>query len=407
MGNADSKSAHSSRRHTPTTAENEEHAAGRKRRSLSPSLPGRSESLQIKTTPALPTIQNSSASFHSTATAEAQHEAAKRRIQARRAKSFRAPRRSDGGSFRVFVCPITSLSTTQKKLIEVKWYELQRADIFEVGRNVMETLFRRDPLFLRIINLQHLADRKNDSWKTHIHFRAHVQRFCEALNETIRHLDDPATAVDKVHEFGASHVFIYEPNDSAHAKHRLPSAYWDALLFALNKAAKDLQVESSRGSESPSQMGYDRRFLLPGDESSQCTTPSPSPSPTPCLSLDPTNTPRRYPTRSVCPRASEAWNLLATYFVNQCRFGYWNEIILRQMLDRLQSGVRRLASTDEEASPREEAEIADLSIKTDAAATGSLSSTSNGSASSSSSSTTPAFNQLEMFALRRQQQTIE
>ncbi|KAI6213607.1 hypothetical protein M3Y94_00170100 [Aphelenchoides besseyi] len=401
MGNADSKSSgHNSRRHTPT-----EHDVRKTRRSLSPSqhLPGRSESLQIKTTPALPIIQNSSASFHTTATASAQHEAAKRRIQQRRAKSFRAPRRSgDSGSFRVSVCPITNLTSNQKKLIQVKWFELDRQGIIDVSQNVCETIFCREPLFLRLLNLQHVSDR---SWRFHINFRSHVQRFSEVLNLAIRTLEDPHSTIDRLHEFGASHFYVYGSEDcKKNSKHRIPSAYWETFIFALNKAAKDLQVESSRGSESPSQ-GYDRRFLLPGDESSQCNSPSPtpsslSPSPSP-ISLDPSATPRRYG-RSVCPTAAEAWSILANYIVDQIKWGYSNEILLQQMLTRLQAGLHQYSNADDESNS---SELNELSIKTESAANGSLSSTSNGSSSSTSSSNTaPLFQNLMPI---RQQQTVE
>jgi hypothetical protein len=117
MGNADSQliDRTARRQHTPT--ETRQNSSHRKRRSLSPiqRKEERSDSLQIiqirfvKTDNVIissPTtfrtqivcssvVQQSSASFHSNGNANGAdlHEAAKKRIQQRRAKSFRTPRR--------------------------------------------------------------------------------------------------------------------------------------------------------------------------------------------------------------------------------------------------------------------------------------------------------------------------
>lgn len=56
------------------------------------------------------------------------------------------------------------------------------------------------------------------------------------------------------------------------------------------------------------------------------------PSPTPFANLGVTPF-RRY--GSVCPRAAEAWNLLAMYSVSQMRFGYEMERQLQAELGRL------------------------------------------------------------------------
>lgn len=96
-----------------------------------------------------------------------------RRIQQRRAKSFRGGRPS--GSFRVPVCPVTGLTSTQKRLIEARWHELDKQAVLELGRNVFETLFRREPRFLQALGLRHLAGPRINEWRFHVNFRVQVQ----------------------------------------------------------------------------------------------------------------------------------------------------------------------------------------------------------------------------------------
>lgn len=64
------------------------------------------------------------------------------------------------------------------------------------------------------------------------------------LAEVIRTLDDPQIGLDRLREFGASYA-IQEVN----GERCVPSGYWETLAFAINNAAKDLQIESSRSSE--------------------------------------------------------------------------------------------------------------------------------------------------------------
>lgn len=64
------------------------------------------------------------------------------------------------------------------------------------------------------------------------------------LADVIRTLDDPQIGLDRLREFGASYAISENQGER-----RVPSGYWDTLAFAMNNAAKDLQVESSRSSE--------------------------------------------------------------------------------------------------------------------------------------------------------------
>ncbi|KAI6189858.1 GLOBIN domain-containing protein [Aphelenchoides bicaudatus] len=388
MGNAESNSqqhqGHHSRKQTPTT----DHE--RKRRSLSPSQLQMSSSDKTITTSALSNAQNSSSSFHSTTDTQ---QAVRRRINQRRAKSFRVPNRGvHGGSFRVTVCPVTGLSDNQKQLIQQKWLELDKAGILEFGFKVFQIVFNRDKKFLKVIGLFHLADRKPNSWKGQVNFRVHTQRFCECLDSLIRNLDEPEKCVGLLHEFGSSHLSTYEKDNACEKMQKLPGSYWDSIIYAINNCAKDLQVESSRGSESPRNNTYDKRFLLPGDDLSLNTSSAcPSPTQFSSCSLGPAT-----PRRSVCPRECESWCIFASYVVNQMRFGFEMERLLQAELRRLLAGSVQLSwqlpSSDENTttfSSRDDGTLDGLSIQTNTTALhggGSISSTSNSSNSSSGSS---------------------
>lgn len=66
----------------------------------------------------------------------------------------------------------------------------------------------------------------------------------------IRNLYDAEKSLGALHEFGALHYSNLEQETPCELKaYKLPAAYFDSLIFAVNNAAKDLQVESSRGSE--------------------------------------------------------------------------------------------------------------------------------------------------------------
>lgn len=66
----------------------------------------------------------------------------------------------------------------------------------------------------------------------------------------IRQFDEPDKVVSLLHEFGAFHLNTYEKDNACDIKaQKLPASYWESLIFAINNSAKDLQVESSRGSE--------------------------------------------------------------------------------------------------------------------------------------------------------------
>ncbi|CAD5224530.1 unnamed protein product [Bursaphelenchus okinawaensis] len=320
MGNSDSHLDKQDIKHTKVsrqiTAPPKSDPKPDKRHSLSPSIqiPTRSSSLKIG---------NGSDDVEYI---EEQKREVSRRIQQRRAKSFRNPNgRGSNGSFRLPICPITGLTNTQKKLIQAKWMEMDGQGVMDMGRNVFETLFRKEPACLKAIGLGHLINRRDLEWRYHVNYRQHIKRFCEAFNEVIRSFDHPRTSIDRLQELGALHANTYLKSD----ERKVPGSYWDGLVFAINYAAKDLQVESSsRGSESPSNVIFDRRFLLPNDNDN--STP---PSPTQFSSLS--VTPQRR-AGSVCPRVAEAWNLLANYAVSQMKFGYEMERLLHYELKRLE-----------------------------------------------------------------------
>ncbi|KAH7730499.1 Protein T19C4.5 a [Aphelenchoides avenae] len=318
MGNSDSQFSESSR--TPTSTPRTNHPRLAKHRSLSPQ-----NSISHRGS-----LENGSPS--SCNGADSSHENGTFRRAPRRTKSFRNPHKTKmPGSFRVPVCAVTGLTSNQKKLIVLKWREMDRITIQDMGRNVFETIFRREPRFLRVIGLEELAE--SQLWRSHVSFRVHVQRFCEALNDVVRALEEPTLATDRLLEFGAAYAF--EDSPSQHSRRHIPSAYWDAIVFALNNAAKDLQVqsESSRGSESPS-MANERRFLLPVDETLvQAVLLRTS--------------------GSVCPLTAEAWNLLAIYVASKIRFGYEMERLLQAEIQRL----RQLSTFEREDSVADDEEL--------------------------------------------------
>jgi hypothetical protein len=80
----------------------------------------------------------------------------------------------NGGSFRVPICHITGLNENQKQLILSKWLELDKTSILDFGRSVLETVFKRDKKFLRVISSSHLAERTS-AWKASTNFRVLVQ----------------------------------------------------------------------------------------------------------------------------------------------------------------------------------------------------------------------------------------
>ncbi|CAD5231880.1 unnamed protein product [Bursaphelenchus xylophilus] len=326
MGNSDSHLDKKDIKHTKVSRQITAPAKSDKRHSLSPSIqiPARSSSLKIGN-------GNDDVEF-----IEEQKREVSRRIQQRRAKSFRNPNgRGSGGSFRIPVCPITGLTSTQKKLVQAKWMEMDGVGILDMGRNVFETLFRREPACLKAIGLGHLTHGRNLEWRYHVNYRQHVKRFCEAFNEVIRSFEHPRTSIDQLQELGALHANTYL---KASEERKVPSNYWDGLVFAINYAAKDLQVESSsRGSESPSNVIFDRRFLLPSDDLGSSTPPSPTQFSSLCV------TPQRR-SGSVCPRVAEAWNLLAIYAVSQMKFGYEMERLLQYELKKLEKDYGQVDS---------------------------------------------------------------
>uniref|UniRef100_A0AC35GU07 Globin family profile domain-containing protein n=1 Tax=Panagrolaimus sp. PS1159 TaxID=55785 RepID=A0AC35GU07_9BILA len=166
----------------------------------------------------------------------------------RRTKSFRpgpgvqrAPT-----SFRLPTCQITGLTIHQKSLITTKWKEMDRATEIEYCRNVFETLFKREPKFLRVIDLQDCEE-----WKIHTNLRIHIRQFCDMLSDVIKHLNDPQLCLNSIREFGSSYASEPSPEGcSSSPRPHVPSAFWETFIFALNNAAKDMQVEtSSRSSE--------------------------------------------------------------------------------------------------------------------------------------------------------------
>uniref|UniRef100_A0A7E4V7M8 GLOBIN domain-containing protein n=1 Tax=Panagrellus redivivus TaxID=6233 RepID=A0A7E4V7M8_PANRE len=246
----------------------------------------------------------------------------------RRTKSFRPGVLRAPNSFRVPVCQTTGLTANQKLLITSKWKEMDRPTALELGRNVFETVFRREPRFLKVIEFD---DGTNRDWRAHPNFRVHVNRFIDMLNDVIRYLDEPTRSLNSIREFGAAYAAAPSPSgESSAPRPHVPSAFWDAVIFALNNAAKDMQVEtSSRSSESPTSL--DRRFLLPS-----------APEDPPTFTLASSSAPhmRRlgYVTGSVCPRVAEAWNLLATFIVGQMRFAYELERLLQAEIKKLGLG---------------------------------------------------------------------
>lgn len=71
------------------------------------------------------------------------------------------------------VCPITGMTISQKKLITNKWKEMDRQTIIDLGKNVLETTFKKDPRFLKVIDLEGMN--KYQDWKAHLNFRIHLQ----------------------------------------------------------------------------------------------------------------------------------------------------------------------------------------------------------------------------------------
>jgi hypothetical protein len=260
----------------------------------------------------------------------------------RRTKSFRPNAQRAPTSFRLPTCQITGLTFHQKTLITSKWKEMDRATAIEYCRNVFETLFKREQRFLKVIDLQNCEE-----WKIHSNLRIHIRQFCDMLTDVIKHLNEPQQCLNSIREFGSSYATEISPDgtDSYSPRPHVPSAFWDALIFALNNAAKDMQVEtSSRSSESPTSI--DRRFLIPTPfEDTQAAITSS------CLTLHSSSAPhmRRLLTNnysnglssipssggSVCPRAAEAWNLLAIFIVGQMRFAYELERLLQVEIKRL------------------------------------------------------------------------
>uniref|UniRef100_A0A915EG41 Globin family profile domain-containing protein n=1 Tax=Ditylenchus dipsaci TaxID=166011 RepID=A0A915EG41_9BILA len=414
MGNNDSRSAlhrdgSQSYVQNPSPINKEEHKNKlAKHRSLSPKnsldrSPRRTESFKNKCIPSL----GDNASIASS-------DLKKHRPLSRRAKSFRYPNRSHESSFRVPVCPVTGLSVNQKKMIKLKWADLDRQAINDMGRNIFETTFRKDPKLLKVIGLDRLSADSRQIWKDHIKFRVHFQRFASTLNEVIRTLEEPRLTTDRLLEFGAEYA-LYLTSDAEIRAAIVPSNYWETLIFGFNNAAKDLQVESSRGSESPSLTNStERRFLMPssaatddfgngqipsnyhhktsspGDTSpmlspsihasntsrychsapvldanlgnkldtggSNTTASTPTPSPSIMMSK------RGFGFGSVCPVEAEAWNLLAVYVVGQLKFGYSMEMLLQEQIKRLSQSTCQVSNEDddeeeEESSPEEEANL--------------------------------------------------
>jgi hypothetical protein len=188
----------------------------------------------------------------------------KNRPISRRAKSFRYQNRNIDSSFRIPVCSVTGLNVNQKKLLKLKWADLDKQAINDMGKNIFETTFRRDPKLLKVIGLEKLASDGKQSWREHTKFRIHFQRFANMLNEVMRSLEEPRLTIDRLLEFGAEYALCLNADAELRAAPHVPSSYWDTLIFGFNNAAKDLQVESSRGSESPSlTTSTERRFLLP------------------------------------------------------------------------------------------------------------------------------------------------
>ena len=122
---------------------------------------------------------------------------------------------------------------------------MDRSTALELCRNVFETMFKREPRFLKVLDLQDVED-----WRVHSNFRIHIRRFCDTLSDVIRHLSEPQLSLNSIREFGSSYASEPSPEGSSSPRPHVPSAFWDAFTFALNNAAKDMQIEtSSRSSE--------------------------------------------------------------------------------------------------------------------------------------------------------------
>uniref|UniRef100_A0A914YDQ7 Globin family profile domain-containing protein n=1 Tax=Panagrolaimus superbus TaxID=310955 RepID=A0A914YDQ7_9BILA len=123
---------------------------------------------------------------------------------------------------------------------------MDRATEIEYCRNVFETMFKREPRFLRVIDLQECEE-----WKIHANFRIHIRQFCDMLSDVIKYLNDPQLCLNSIREFGSSYASEPSPEGSRNSpRPHVSSAFWETFIFALNNAAKDMQVEtSSRSSE--------------------------------------------------------------------------------------------------------------------------------------------------------------
>ena len=110
-------------------------------------------------------------------------------------------------------------------------------------------MFKKEPRFLRVIDLHESDEESKYDWKLTGAFRIHVQRFCDMLSDVIKNLEEPQRCLNSIREFGSNYA-IELGSDLNYPKPHVPSAFWDALIFSLNNAAKDMQVEtSSRSSE--------------------------------------------------------------------------------------------------------------------------------------------------------------
>jgi len=216
-----------------------------------------------------------------------------RRISNRRAKSFRHHPSLRQGSFKVPTCPITGLSPAQRRVISGKWREMGTATILDMGRNIFYTCFRRDPRLLKVLGLERYMD-STAKWRNHVKFRLHLQRFCALLNEVVKALEEPKYICDQIREFGAGYAHVYDVvvytarSDGESEKENelgsptspigsgggsmsasthsspvamkkppsVPDQYWDTLLFSINNAAKDLQVEHGARVKSGSDVSW-------------------------------------------------------------------------------------------------------------------------------------------------------
>ena len=111
-------------------------------------------------------------------------------------------------------------------------------------------MFKREPKFLKVIDLQSV-----DDWRVHSNFRCHIRRFCDTLTDVIRHLNEPQFSLNSIREFGSSYASEPSPEGSSSPRPHVSSAFWDTFIFALNNAAKDMQVETSSRSSEVSMLG--------------------------------------------------------------------------------------------------------------------------------------------------------